>query len=224
MQTPIGNFFYYHNKFTKLMKRLIKKSFFFSGRIWSYILSCRGYSIFRLLRNILYTGWITREIGCARKVLFQRPITLIGGKYIEIGDGSTFGKFCILSAWDAYMGDKFTPCLRIGSRCHFGEYNHITTINRITIGNNLLTGRWVTISDNNHGQTDKETLQFPPVERRLYSMGNVVIGDNVWIGDKATILSGVTIGDGAVIGANSVVTKDVPEYSVVAGNPAKIIR
>ena len=45
----------------------------------------------------------------------------------------------------------------------------------------------------------------------------------MWIGDKATILSGVTIGDGAVIGANSVVTKDVPEYSVVAGNPAKII-
>ena len=46
----------------------------------------------------------------------------------------------------------------------------------------------------------------------------------MWIGDKATILSGVTIGDGAVIGANSVVTKDVPEYSVFAGNPAKIIR
>lgn len=86
-----------------------------------------------------------------------------------------------------------------------------------------MTGRWVTISDNNHGRTDRNTLQLPPVERRLYSKGNVVIGDNVWIGDKATILSGVTIGDGAVIGANSVVTKDVPEYSVVAGNPAKII-
>ena len=51
----------------------------------------------------------------------------------------------------------------------------------------------------------------------------VVIGENVWIGDKATILPGVSIGDGAVIGANAVVTKDVPPYSVVVGNPAKII-
>lgn len=173
--------------------------------------------------NRIYSIWLSAKIKRTGRVSFQRPITLIGGKYIEIGKGSTFGKFCILSAWDAYMGDKFTPCLRIGSQCHFGEYNHITTINRITIGNNLLTGRWVTISDNSHGRTDRNTLQLPPVERRLYSKGNVVIGDNVWIGDKATILSGVTIGDGAVIGANSVVTKDVPEYSVVAGNPAKII-
>lgn len=174
--------------------------------------------------NRIYSVWLSAEIKRTGRVSFQRPITLIGGKYIKIGKGSSFGKFCILSAWDSYMGDKFTPCLRIGSRCHFGEYNHITTIRRITIGNNLLTGRWVTISDNNHGQTDRETLQLPPIERRLYSKGNVVIGNNVWIGDKATILGGVTIGDGAVIGANSVVTKDIPAYSIVAGNPAKVVK
>lgn len=56
------------------------------------------------------------------------------------------------------------------------------------------------------------------------SKGPVIIGSNVWFGDKATILPNVTIGDGAVIAANSVVTKDVPAYSVVAGNPAKIIK
>lgn len=56
------------------------------------------------------------------------------------------------------------------------------------------------------------------------SKGDVSIGNDVWIGCGATILSGVTIGDGAVIGANAVVTKDVPAYSVVAGNPARIIR
>ena len=50
------------------------------------------------------------------------------------------------------------------------------------------------------------------------------IGNNVWIGDKATILPDVTIGDGAVIAANSVVTKDVPAYNVVAGNPAKVVK
>jgi len=54
--------------------------------------------------------------------------------------------------------------------------------------------------------------------------GDVEIGNDVWIGQKAIILSGVTIGNGAVIGAGSVVSKDVPAYTVVAGNPAKIIR
>lgn len=54
--------------------------------------------------------------------------------------------------------------------------------------------------------------------------GNVVIGNDVWIGMNATIFSGVTIGDGAVIGAHSVVTKDVPPYAIVAGNPARIVK
>lgn len=54
--------------------------------------------------------------------------------------------------------------------------------------------------------------------------GNVVIGNDVWIGTEALILSGVTIGDGAVIGARSVVTRDVPPYAVVAGNPARFVK
>ena len=62
------------------------------------------------------------------------------------------------------------------------------------------------------------------MERKLFSKGPVVIGDNVWIGDKATILAGVTIGEGAVIGANAVITKDVPAYCIAVGNPARIIK
>lgn len=54
--------------------------------------------------------------------------------------------------------------------------------------------------------------------------GDVIIGSDVWIGTEAIILSGVTIGDGAVIGARSVVTKDVPPYAIVAGNPSRIIK
>lgn len=54
--------------------------------------------------------------------------------------------------------------------------------------------------------------------------GDIIIGNDVWIGSGAVIMSGVTIGDGAVIGARSVITKDVPPYSIFAGNPAKLIR
>lgn len=115
------------------------------------------------------------------------------------------------------------PELTIGSNCSFGAFNHITCANRIKIGDSLLTGKWVTITDNSHGETDKTTLGMRPQKRPITSKGPVIIGDNVWIGDKATILPGVTIGDGAVIAANAVVTENVPEFSVVGGIPAKVI-
>lgn len=92
------------------------------------------------------------------------------------------------------------------------------------IGNEVLTGKWVTITDNSHGETDKESLCVAPNKRSVINKGPVIIHDKVWIGDKATILPGVTIGEGAVVGANAVVTKDVPPYSVAAGVPAKIVK
>ena len=64
---------------------------------------------------------------------------------------------------------------------------------------------------------------IPPNERPIISKGKIKIGDNVWIGEKVTILAAVTIGEGAVIAANSVVTKNVAPYTVVAGVPAKVI-
>jgi acetyltransferase-like isoleucine patch superfamily enzyme len=54
--------------------------------------------------------------------------------------------------------------------------------------------------------------------------GDIIVGNDVWIGAKSTIMSGVKIGDGSIIGAGSTVTKDVPPYSIVAGNPAKFIK
>ena len=92
------------------------------------------------------------------------------------------------------------------------------------IGNGVLTGRFVLITDNAHGGTAKEELVIAPASRTIVSKGEVVIGNNVWLGDKVTILPGIHIGDGAVIGANSVVTKNIPAYAVACGNPARIIK
>ena len=114
--------------------------------------------------------------------------------------------------------------MTIGDNCDIGEHNHITACNKISIGNGVLTGRYVYIGDNSHGSLDITESETPPALRRLVSKGEVIIEDNVWIGDKVAILSGVRIGKGSVIGANSVVTKDVPPYTIVAGCPAKIIR
>ena len=153
-------------------------------------------------------------------------------EYICVGENTGFGNWIFLTAWNTFhcvedgkeVIQRLQPDMRIGEECHFGAFNHITCSNKIHIGNRLLTGKWVTITDNSHGTTDLGSLQLDPIKRPIYSKGPVMIGDNVWIGDKATILPGVTIGDGAVIAANSVVTKDVPAYCVAAGNPAQIIR
>jgi acetyltransferase-like isoleucine patch superfamily enzyme len=74
------------------------------------------------------------------------------------------------------------------------------------------------------GEHHTDALALYMFSRGDLSKGNITIGNDVWIGEEALILSGVTIGDGTVIGARSVVTKDVPPYAVVGGNPARIIR
>jgi acetyltransferase-like isoleucine patch superfamily enzyme len=151
-------------------------------------------------------------------------LSLRGASYISVGPSSLFGKNIVLSAWSCFNNQTFSPQIIIGENVSIGDYAHITAINEIFIGNNVLFGRWVTVTDNSHGKTDICSLKTPPISRQLYSKGKVVIKDNVWIGDKVTILPNVTIGVGSVIGSNSVVTHDVPDYSVAVGNPARTIK
>ena len=176
-------------------------------------------------RSAIYIYWVRNSFKhCPLSVSFGKIGCFHDTEYISIGENCGFGDFIYLTAWQEYHGEHFAPELTIGNNCDFGAYNHITCINRVEIGDNCLTGKWVTISDNNHGTTDFDTLHEAPIKRKLYTKGPVIIGNNVWIGDKVTILSGVTIGDGAVIAANSVVTKDIPSYCVAAGVPVKIFQ
>ncbi len=159
---------------------------------------------------------------CGSKVLFESVGLILGEKYISIGNNTKFGNRIYLTAWNRIK--NCFPQLEIGNNCRFGAMNHITCCNKIIIGDNLLTGKWVTITDNSHGNTDYESMLLPPLSREIISKGPIIIGKNVWIGDKATILPGVIIGNGVIIAANSVITKNIPPYSIAAGNPAKIIK
>ena len=169
--------------------------------------------------KFLYKSQFNRLDGFIRA-----PEEIMGEKYISIGLGTTIWPGVILTAWDSFEQQRFCPCIEIGQNCNIGEHCHISAINKIVIGNNVLTGRYVYISDNSHGDMSYSQAEIPPIERPLYSKGPVVIGDNVWIGERACILAGVTIGCGAVIAANAVVTHDVPANSIVGGVPAKIIK
>jgi acetyltransferase-like isoleucine patch superfamily enzyme len=151
-------------------------------------------------------------------------MVLIGGSYISIGDKTSFGTRATLTAWDKYGLDRFCPEIIIGNNVSIGDDSHITAINRIEIGNNVLTGKKITITDNAHGKSNLESLMLPPTHRKLYSPGPIFIEDGVWIGDKVTILANVRIGKNAIIGSNAVVTKDIPANSVAGGIPARIIK
>lgn len=208
------------------MKRIIKWIICNICRIVYFCIPLQRLNEFlKAKRSSLYTYWIRNSFkSCPTSVRFAKIAKLAGSDCISIGETTCFQDYLFLTAIKEYNRDFFTPNLTIGDNGDFGAFNHITCINHIEIGDNCLTGKWVTISDNNHGTTDPDTLHESPIKRKLHTKGSIIIGNDVWIGDKATILGGVTIGDGAVIAANSVVIKDVPAYSVVGGNPAKIIK
>ena len=179
-------------------------------------------------KNVLYTLWIKNfleKIGDHSYVC--KPCSLQGGgqKNISIGDYTTIGGHSILGCWIKYGAQQIQDAsITIGNHCCIGEYNHITACNKITIGDGLLTGRNVIISDNSHGGLSEYESSIEPVNRDLKSKGDVVIGNNVWIGDKVSVLAGVHIGNNVIVAANAVVTKDIPDNCIVAGVPARIIK
>ena len=170
----------------------------------------------------LYTVIIRRSFREC-KGLVRRRLLMIGGENISIGKSSCIGRNCILTVWKN-ESEYENPEIVICDNVSIGDYSHISAINKVYIGDGVLTGRWVSIVDNNHGNTEMNTLQIMPKKRKVISKGPIIIGNNVWIGDKVTILSGVTIGEGAVIAANSVVSHDVEPFSVIAGVPGIAIK
>lgn len=149
---------------------------------------------------------------------------IIGKEYISIGDKFYAYGNLRLEAFDIEKNGKDTIRLNIGSNVAVGNYCHIGAMNYIEIGDNVLMGSNVLITDHMHGQATLEEMHIPPNERTLFSKGIVVIGKNVFIGDGAKIMPDVKIGEGAIVGSNAVVTHDVEKYSIVAGVPAIKIR
>lgn len=193
----------------------------------SYVYNFHLYTVVRSFKKYVYTGMFKRYFNSFGygSVINPSFLMLIGPQYISVGKNCYIGSRVQLTAWDiSYIGGSYTPKIEIGDGTSIGDESHVTAINKIVIGKGVLTGKKVLITDNSHGEIVRKQMDIPPLKRQVVSKGAVLIGDNVWIGEKATIVANVKIGNGAVVAANSVVTKDVPPYCVVAGCPAKIVK
>jgi acetyltransferase-like isoleucine patch superfamily enzyme len=93
-------------------------------------------------------------------------------------------------------------------------------IGPVKIGNNVILAQNIVVSGLNHNYTDVST----PIHKQGVSVAQIVIEDECWIGANVVVTAGVTIGKHAVVAAGSVVTKDIPPYSIAAGNPSRIIK
>lgn len=181
------------------------------------------YSIFQIFCLIFYKvrGWFIFKN--ARLIRF--PFRVRGKQYIKIGKGFTTGFNCRIDALNINnLGEKYL--IEIGENVEINDEVHIGATEKIIIEDNVLIASKVYISDHNHGSYKGDEQDSPmsiPKERKIYS-SPIKIEKNVWIGELCCILQGVTIGEGSIIGAMSVVTKDIPPYTIAVGSPAKLIK
>ncbi|MDO4763207.1 MAG: acyltransferase, partial [Flavobacteriaceae bacterium] len=155
---------------------------------------------------------------------FGKDTHILNPQYIEIGENFKTGNRTRIDAIEQYASQHFTPEIIIGDNVSVQNDLHLGCINKVHIGNGCLLASRIFITDHFHGEIRREELNIAPEKRKLSSKGAVIIGDNVWIGEGVVILPNVKIGNGVIIGANSVITKDIPANSVVAGIPARIIK
>lgn len=165
----------------------------------------------------------SKVVGCGKAVV-RHPVYLVKPEFIKIGDDFYAGPGLRVEAWDYYLGVQYKPVIRIGDRVTFNHNCHVGAINLISIGNDIIIGSNVLITDHQHGNLKNPERGVPWRRQKLWSKGPVVIGDNVWIGENVSVMPGVSIGRDSVIGANSVVTRDIPPFSIAAGSPAKVLR
>jgi acetyltransferase-like isoleucine patch superfamily enzyme len=181
----------------------------------------KQYGFFGVLKILFFKIRTILVFSKARLIRF--PFDVRGKQFVKISKGFTTGYGCRIEAYPK----NNRKALFIGENVQINDYVHITAIENVCIGNNVLIASKVYISDCSHGSysgnendSDPNTV---PAERPLFSKP-VILKDNVWLGEFVSVLPGVTIGKGTIVGANSVVSRSLPNYVIAVGTPAKPIK
>jgi serine acetyltransferase len=190
-----------------------------------------------LIAGLVQDGWrlmqqagtVTAESSAGRRFAAFGPGSLMafptgsvyGERWIEVGDQCMIAELVTLCAGMAPghdLGPK--PVLRVGDRCVIGRGSHIVAHHSIDIGDDVFTGPYVYVTDQNHSYADLDV----PVGRQWPVNSSVRIGAGSWLGTGAVVLPGAVIGRNVVVAAGAVVRGTVPDYAIVGGVPAKVIR
>lgn len=182
------------------------KLFYWVGKLYTYLLKGKFYNF-------------------GKNSIIKPFLNSSNEKYISIGENVNIGSYCRITVSTEFGGIKCKSKnkirIKIGNNVDIGNNTFISANNKIEIGNHVIMAPDVFITDHEHGWYDLDKNLH---EQPLTEGGYVEIGDNVFLGAKSTVLKNVTIGEHTVVAANAVVNKSVPAFSVVAGNPARIIR
>ena|SRR5688572_20951206 len=173
------------------------------------------------LYHFLYTFFFFRPffLSAGKRIIIRNPI-LITSRYLKLGSHVFIRDFARLEGVGSYQGISFNPVIEIGDEVSIEQNLHLTCAKRISIGRNTAIAANVTVTDINHPY---ENTTLPPEKQQL-EVNEVVIGEDCKIYNNVVILAGTKIGKHNVIAANAVVSGVYPDYCVVAGNPARIIR
>lgn len=178
-------------------------------------------SMRRIIKSIWYRYWRFLNKSKFKKLgkfsYLRSPLKVDGSKNIQIEDFVTIGAYTWIAAVPLTGNTSY---LSFEEGTIIGNFNHIYATRRIIFGKKVLTADKVYISDNLHGY---ENVNIPIMDQDIKQLNEVVIGDGAWIGENVCII-GASVGKQSVIGANSVVTKDIPDYCIAVGAPARIIK
>jgi acetyltransferase-like isoleucine patch superfamily enzyme len=150
------------------------------------------------------------------------PTVIFGEGRIEIGAGTTIGPLASISAGMPVHADvRGDPVITIGDRCTLGKGIGIVGHERIEFGDDIWTGHYVYVTDQNHGYEDLDL----PIGTQMWKNEPVSIGSGSWLGHGAVVLPGSRIGRHVVVAAGAVVAGiEAPDFSVLAGVPARVVR
>lgn len=153
----------------------------------------------------------------SRKVDFKNPQRISIGKRVNIQPYTWIAAMIN----DLPVINAFDPWIEIQDGVTIGRFCQITVSNGLVIESDVLITEGVLITDTIHGYEDIGT---PILRQRMFNRGSIRIKQGAWIGNGARIVGSVTIGKNSIVGANAYVDKDVPDYCLVGGIPARILK